>query len=351
MSIARQIVGFAIKAGSSDIHLEEGSPIAIRVNSDIRILQNVIGSDDMTSLLKEIAGEDKLKQYEKTGDLDTSIGLDGLSRIRINAYMANEKRCLTLRILPDNLPRWQDLGLPQPFIDLTQKHRGMVLCTGPTGSGKSTTLAAFINCILETQKRHILTIEDPIEFEFNHSKTSIIHQREVKRDTQSFASALRAALREDPDVIYIGEMRDLETIQLAITAAETGHLVLGTLHTSSAAKTVERIVDVFPGDQQEQARLQVSTSLLGVMTQTLCKNTKGKRSLAYELMVNTPAIANLIRERKVSQIYSQLQTGSKDGMNTLEQCLQQLVENGDITQQEAMGKASNPKALLNMDPH
>ena len=346
MSIARQIVGFAIKAGSSDIHLEEGSPIAIRVNSDIRILQNVMGSEDMTSLLKEIAGEEKLKQYEQTGDLDTSIGLEGLSRIRINAYMANEKRCLTLRILPDSLPRWQDLGLPQPFIDLTEKNRGMVLCTGPTGSGKSTTLAAFINCILETQKRHILTIEDPIEFEFNHSKTSIIHQREVKRDTQTFASALRAALREDPDVIYIGEMRDLETIQLAITAAETGHLVLGTLHTSSAAKTVERIVDVFPGDQQEQARLQVSTSLLGVMTQTLCKNTKGKRSLAYELMVNTPAIANLIRERKVSQIYSQLQTGSKDGMNTLEQCLQQLVESGDITQQEALGKASNPKALL-----
>ena len=346
MSIARRIVGFAIKAGSSDIHLEEGSPIAIRVNSDIRILQNVMSSEDMTSLLKEIAGEEKLKQYEQTGDLDTSIGLEGLSRIRINAYMANEKRCLTLRILPDSLPRWQDLGLPQPFIDLTEKHRGMVLCTGPTGSGKSTTLAAFINCILETQKRHILTIEDPIEFEFNHTKTSIIHQREVKRDTQTFASALRAALREDPDVIYIGEMRDLETIQLAIAAAETGHLVLGTLHTSSAAKTVERIVDVFPGDQQEQARLQVSTSLLGVMTQTLCKNTKGKRSLAYELMVNTPAIANLIRERKVSQIYSQWQTGSKDGMNTLEQCLQQLVKSGDITQQEALGKASNPKALL-----
>ena len=346
MSLARQIVGFAIKAGSSDIHLEEGSPIAIRVNSDIRILENVLRPEDMSKLLREIVGDQKLQQYEQTGDLDTSIGLDGLSRIRINAYMANEKRCLTLRILPDNLPKWQDLGLPQPFIDLTHKHRGMVLCTGPTGSGKSTTLAAFINCILETQKRHILTIEDPIEFEFQHSKSSIIHQREVKRDTQTFASALRAALREDPDVIYIGEMRDLETIQLAITAAETGHLVLGTLHTSSAAKTVERIVDVFPGDQQEQARLQVSTSLLGVMTQTLCKNTAGKRSLAYELMINTPAIANLIRERKISQIYSQLQTGSKEGMNTLEQCLQKLIESGDITQQEALGKSSNPKALL-----
>ncbi len=349
MKITRKIVQFAINAGSSDIHLEEGSPIAIRVNSDIKILDNVLTTEAMNQLLEEILGEDKLKAFEKSNDLDTSIGLDGLSRIRINAYIANNKRCLTLRILPDNLPRWQDLGLPKPLIELTSKNRGLVLCTGPTGSGKSTTLAAFINCILETQKRHILTIEDPIEFEFTHSKHSIIHQREVKRDTQSFASALRAALREDPDVIYIGEMRDLETIQLAITAAETGHLVLGTLHTSSAAKTVERIVDVFPGEQQEQARLQVSTSLVGIMSQTLCKNTSGKRSLAYELLINTPAIANLIRERKVSQIYSQLQTGSRDGMNTLEQCLQKLVENETITQQEALSKASNPKALLTIE--
>ena len=346
MSIARDIVGFAIKAGSSDIHLEEGSAIAIRVNSDIRILENVLRPQDMDKLLEEIIGPEKTQQFHQSGDLDTSIGLEGLSRIRINAYVANEKRCLTLRILPDNLPKWQDLGLPQPFIDLTHRHRGLVLCTGPTGSGKSTTLAAFINCILETQKRHILTIEDPIEFEFSHSQHSIIHQREVKRDTQSFASALRAALREDPDVIYIGEMRDLETIQLAITAAETGHLVLGTLHTSSAAKTVERIVDVFPAEQQEQARLQVSTSLLGIMSQTLCKNTDGRRSLAYELLINTPAIGNLIRERKVSQIYSQLQTGSKDGMNTLEQCLTSLMEAGKISRQEAIGKASNPKAIL-----
>jgi twitching motility protein PilT len=349
MSIAREIVGFAIKAGSSDIHLEEGSPIAIRVNSDIRILENSLRPADMDRLLEEIVGAEKMEQFNKTGDLDTSIGLAGLSRIRINAYVANEKRCLTLRILPDKLPKWQDLGLPQPYIDLSHKHRGLVLCTGPTGSGKSTTLAAFVNCILETQKRHILTIEDPIEFEFTHSKTSIIHQREVKRDTQTFASALRAALREDPDVIYIGELRDLETIQLAITAAETGHLVLGTLHTSSAAKTVERIVDVFPSEQQEQARLQVSTSLIGIMSQTLCKNTEGSRSLAYELLINTPAIGNLIRERKISQIYSQLQTGSKEGMNTLEQCLLSLVESGKITRQEALSRASNPKAILGSD--
>lgn len=349
MGIARDLVEFAIKAGSSDIHLEEGSPIAIRVNSDIRILENVLRPQDMDKLFEEIIGVEKTKLFQKSGDLDTSIGLEGLSRIRINAYIANEKRCLTLRILPDHLPKWQGLGLPQAFIDLTHKHRGLVLCTGPTGSGKSTTLAAFINCILETQKRHILTIEDPIEFQFQHSKHSIIHQREVKRDTQSFSSALRAALREDPDVIYIGEMRDLETIQLAITAAETGHLVLGTLHTSSAAKTVERIVDVFPAEQQEQARLQVSTSLAGILSQTLCKNTEGKRSLAYELLINTPAIGNLIREKKVSQIYSQLQTGSKDGMNTLEQCLTSLMETGKISRQEAISKASNPKAILGTD--
>lgn len=348
MSLTRQIVGYAIQSGSSDIHLEEEAPISIRVNSDIRILEHRLKSSEMDQILDEILGPEKKAAFEQTGDLDTSIGLEGLSRIRINAYMANEKRCLTLRILPDNLPKWETLGLPQSFIELTNLHRGLVLCTGPTGSGKSTTLAAFINCILATQRRHILTIEDPIEFEFEHSQSSIIHQREVKRDTQSFTSALRAALREDPDVIYIGEMRDLETIQLAITAAETGHLVLGTLHTSSAAKTVERIVDVFPAEQQEQARLQVSTSLAGIMSQTLCKNTEGKRSLAYELLVNTPAIGNLIRERKISQIYSQLQTGSKEGMNTLEQCLSDLLKAGKITNEEALRKAANPKAIKDL---
>ena len=345
MSIARQLVGLAIEQGSSDIHLEEGSPIAIRVNSDIRILERVLSSEDMDALLAEIVGPEKVAEFNRTNDLDTSTGLDGLSRIRINVYVANEKRCVTIRLLPDNLPAWESLGLPEAFINLAHRHRGMVLCTGPTGSGKSTSLAAFINYMLENQNRHILTIEDPIEFQFNHTDSSIIHQREVKRDTESFARALRAALREDPDVIYIGEMRDLETIQLAISAAETGHLVLGTLHTSSAAKTVERIVDVFPAEQQEQARLQVSTSLAGVLSQTLCKNTKGKRSLAFELMINNPAIGNLIRERKIGQIYSQLQTGGSEGMCTLEQCLQNLMQEGLITRTTAMGAAGNPRAL------
>ncbi len=346
MSISRKIVAFAIESGSSDIHLEENSPIAFRIHSDIKILENILTTEDMDELYLELLGQEKIKLFNESGDLDTSIGLEGLSRIRVNAYISNNKRCLTLRILPDDLPKWQELGLPQPFIELSKLERGLVLCTGPTGSGKSTTLAALINCILDTQKRHILTIEDPIEFEFSHTQNSIIHQREVKRDTSSFSTALKAALREDPDVIYIGEMRDLETIQLAITAAETGHLVLGTLHTSSAAKTVERIVDVFPGDQQEQARLQVSTSLAGVMSQTLCKNIAGKRSLAFELLINTPAIGNLIREKKVSQIYSQIQTSSKEGMNTLEQCLTELVKNGSITKEEALSKSSNPKGIL-----
>ena len=345
MSIINQIVTNAIEAGSSDIHLEEGVEIAVRINSDIRISAQKLSSVNFDEILNELLTQEEIRDYLNNCDLDTSISIKGLARLRVNAYFSNKRRCLTLRILNDNLPSWKDIGLPQSFINLSNFHKGLILCTGPTGSGKSTTLASFINYILDNQKRHIITIEDPVEYLFKNTKSSIIHQREVNRDTKNFATALRAALREDPDVIYIGEMRDLETIQLAITAAETGHLVLGTLHTSSAAKTVERIVDVFPADQQEQARLQVSTSLAGIMSQTLCKNTKGKRSLAYELMVNTPAIGNLIREKKVSEIYSQLQSGSKYGMNTLEQCLSNLFSEGLITQEEAIGKASNPKAI------
>ena len=345
MTILREIVGSAIKAGASDIHLEEESPIAVRINSDIKISSQVLKASDMEQLLQELCSNEEIEQFNISRDLDTSIGLEGLSRVRINAYVASEKRCLTLRILPDKLPKWEEIGLPESFINLTKLHKGLVLCTGPTGSGKSTSLAAFINCIMHTQKRHIITIEDPIEYEFTHTDKSIIHQREVKRDTKSFASALKAALREDPDVIYIGEMRDLETIQLAITAAETGHLVLGTLHTSSAAKTVERIVDVFPGDQQEQARLQASTSIAGILSQTLCKNNFGTRSLAYELMINNNAISNLIRERKVNQIYSQLQTGSKEGMVTIDQCLFSLIKSGQISLDEAFSKTSNQKAI------
>ena len=310
MSIAREIVGFAMEAGSSDIHLEEDSPIAVRVNSDIKVSPQKLDSEDMDQLLLELLGEEKLNEYNQTGDLDSSIGLEGLSRLRINAYIANEKRCLTLRLLPNDLPRWQDLGLPDAFINLSKLHRGLVLCTGPTGSGKSTTLAAFINCMLETQQRHILTIEDPIEFVFDN-KNCLVRQREVGEDTISFSRALRSALREDPDIILVGEMRDLETISLAITAAETGHLVMGTLHTSSASQTIDRIIDVFPTSQQQQIRVQLSASLIGVISQTLCKTKDNKRTLAAEILVNNNAIGNLIREAKASQVYSQIQVGAK----------------------------------------
>ena len=345
MSISREIISNAIKAGASDIHLEEEAPIAVRINSEIKISSQNINSSQMTQIFGEIINDQDIKKFNECGDLDTSIGIKDISRIRINAYISNNRRCLTLRILPNEPPAWEKIGLPKEFIKLANLHKGLILCTGPTGSGKSTSLAAFINYILESQRKHIITIEDPIEYEFSHTSKSIIHQREVQRDTISFKSALKAALREDPDVIYIGEMRDLETIQLAITAAETGHLVLGTLHTSSASKTVERIVDVFPGDQQEQARLQASTSIAGIFSQTLCKNNYGKRSLAYELMLNNTAISNLIRERKVNQIYTQLQTGQNEGMNTIDQCLSDLVKKGEISLEEAFSKTTNPKAI------
>lgn len=347
MSIINQIVTNAIEAGSSDIHLEEEVEIAVRINSDIRISDQKLSSVHFDEILNELLSQEEKQDYLNKFDLDTSISIEGLARLRVNAYFSNNRRCLTLRILNDNVPNWKEIGLPQSFIDLSKFHKGLILCTGPTGSGKSTTLASFINYILNTQKRHIITIEDPVEYLFKNTKNSIIHQREVNRDTKNFSTALRAALREDPDVIYIGEMRDLETISLAMTAAETGHLVLGTLHTSSASKTVERIVDVFPGDQQEQARLQASTSIVGIMSQTLCKNNYGKRSLAYELMITNNAISNLIREKQINQIYSQIQTGLKDGMQTLDQCLNNLVKDNIISTEEALDKAFNKKSIIN----
>ena len=346
MPIINQIVENAIKAGSSDIHLEENEAIAVRINSDIRISEQKLSPENFDDILKELLSEEEIKNYLEKFDLDTSISINGLARLRINAYFSNQRRCLTIRILNDNVPNWKDIGLPESFMNLAKCHKGLILCTGPTGSGKSTTLASFINYILNNQKRHIITIEDPIEYLFENTKNSIIHQREVSRDTKSFSAALRAALREDPDVIYIGEMRDLETISLAMTAAETGHLVLGTLHTSSASKTVERIVDVFPGDQQEQARLQASSSIVGIMSQTLCKNNYGKRSLAYELMITNNAISNLIREKQISQIYSQIQTGLKEGMQTLDQTLKNLLRESIISEEEALDKAFNKKSII-----
>ncbi len=348
MPIINQIVFNAIEAGSSDIHLEENVEIAVRINSDIRISDQKLSSDNFDEVLNELLSEEEISDYLDKCDLDTSISIDGLARLRVNAYFSNQRRCLTIRILNDNIPHWKDIDLPESFINLSKMHKGLILCTGPTGSGKSTSLASFIKHILDNQKRHIITIEDPLEYLFKNTKNSIIHQREVNRDTKNFSTALRAALREDPDVIYIGEMRDLETISLAMTAAETGHLVLGTLHTSSASKTVERIVDVFPGDQQEQARLQASNSIIGIMSQTLCKNNFGKRSLAYELMITNNAISNLIREKQINQIYSQIQMGQKDGMQTLDQTLNKLVKDNIISHEEALDKAFNKKSIISL---
>ena len=335
-----------VERGGSDLHLTGDTPPYYRVQGSIvPVSDEIYNEEDLNNDLMLLLGKDKLEKIFSDKELDCSYSLENVARFRINVFFDRGRISAVMRALSSNIPTFNQLGLPSSVQQLLNRPRGLMLVTGPTGSGKTTTLASSIDWINENKPHHILTIEDPIEFVYSN-KNCLIRQREVGEDTNSFSKALRSALREDPDIILVGEMRDLETISLAITAAETGHLVLGTLHTSSAAKTVERIVDVFPGDQQEQARLQVSTSLLGVMTQTLCKNIKGKRSLAYEMMINTPAIANLIRERKISQIYSQLQTGSKDGMNTLEQCLKRLVEQGEISQKEALSKASNPKALF-----
>ena len=331
MSIINQIVENAIKAGASDIHLEENEAIAVRINSDIRISEQKLSPENFDDILKELLSEEEIKNYLEKFDLDTSISINGLARLRINAYFSNQRRCLTIRILNDNVPNWKDIGLPESFMNLAKCHKGLILCTGPTGSGKSTTLASFINYILNNQKRHIITIEDPIEYLFENTKKSIIHQREVSRDTKSFSAALRAALREDPDVIYIGEMRDLETISLALTAAETGHLVFGTLHTSGAPNTINRIIDVFPPEQQAQIRAQISTSLKMVVTQRLLKTKDGQgRCGAFEVMKCTAPIQNLIREAKIHQIPSIMQTAVKDGMITMTKSLEELVKAGKI---------------------
>lgn len=289
------------------------------------------------------------KHLEQTWELDCSYGVRGLARFRVNVYKDRGTYAAALRTLSSQAPSIETLGLPNIVREITEKPRGLVLVTGPTGSGKSTTLASMINNINLTRAEHILTVEDPIEFVYEPVK-SLIHQRQVGEDTKSFANALRAALREDPDVILVGELRDLETIQLAISAAETGHLVFGTLHTSSAAQTVDRMVDVFPPEQQTQIRVQLSNSLVAVFSQTLVPKQNPKpgeygRVMAQEIMVVTPAIANLIREGKTSQIYSAIQTGGKLGMITLEKVLAEHYQADIISLEAAMAKTSRPDEL------
>ncbi|HFC29859.1 MAG TPA: type IV pilus twitching motility protein PilT, partial [Oceanospirillales bacterium] len=280
------------------------------------------------------------KEYEEIWEIDFSFEIPGLARFRVNAYNQNRGCAAVFRTIPTEILTLEDLNCPPIFKELISVPRGLILVTGPTGSGKSTTLAAMIDYINKNEHGHILTIEDPIEFVHTSNKC-LINQREVFRDTQSFSKSLKSALREDPDIILVGELRDLETIELALTAAETGHLVFGTLHTSSAAKTIDRIIDVFPAGEKPMVRSMLSESLRAVIAQTLLKRVGGGRVAAHEIMVGIPAIRNLIREDKVAQMYSSIQTGQSYGMQTLDQCLLDLVKKGVVTRQAARAKAAN----------
>lgn len=339
-----------IEMGGSDMHLTAGLPPYFRISGKLQ----PIGDQPMTSeecqrLIFSMLNNTQRKNLEQNWELDCSYGVRGLARFRVNVYKDRGTYAACLRALSSKIPNFDKLGLPDVVREMADKPRGLILVTGPTGSGKTTTLAAIIDLINRTKAEHILTVEDPIEFVYEPIK-SLIHQRQLGEDTKSFANALKAALREDPDVILVGEMRDLETISLAISAAETGHLVFGTLHTSSAAQTVDRIIDVFPADKQTQVRVQLSNSLVAVFSQTLVpkKNVKpGEygRVMAQEIMIITPAISNMIREGKTAQIYSAIQTGGKLGMQTLEKVLADQYKQGLISFEAAMSKTSKQDEL------
>ncbi|MEI6894765.1 MAG: type IV pilus twitching motility protein PilT [Colwellia sp.] len=334
-----ELLAFSVQHGASDLHLSSGTPPAIRVDGDVRKL-NIPAFDakDVNALVYDIMNDRQRKEYEENLEVDFSFEVPNLARFRVNAFNQNRGPAAVFRTIPSKILSLDDLGCPEIFREISNTPRGLVLVTGPTGSGKSTTLAAMVDYINNTKNDHILTIEDPIEF-VHESKKCLINQREVHRDTLSFSAALRSALREDPDVILVGEMRDLETIRLAMTAAETGHLVFGTLHTTSAPKTIDRIIDVFPGEEKSMVRSMLSESLRAVISQTLIKKVGGGRIAAHEIMIGVPAIRNLIREDKIAQMYSAIQTGMQHGMQTMDQCLQGLVNRGMITKADAMEKA------------
>jgi twitching motility protein PilT len=336
-----ELLAFGVKNGSSDLHLSAGVPPMIRVDGDMRRI-NVPSMDhkDVHDMVYDIMNDKQRKDYEEFLECDFSFEVPGLARFRVNAFNQNRGAGAVFRTIPSEILSLEQLGAPKIFEEISDTPRGVVLVTGPTGSGKSTTLAAMVNHKNETEYGHILTVEDPIEF-VHESKKCLINQREVHRDTLGFNEALRSALREDPDVILVGEMRDLETIRLALSAAETGHLVFGTLHTSSAAKTIDRVVDVFPAAEKDMIRAMLSESLKCVISQTLLKKSGGGRVAAHEIMIGTPAIRNLIRENKIAQMYSAIQTGQQFGMKTLDQDLLQLVQKNVVTRQEAMSKAAN----------
>jgi twitching motility protein PilT len=335
------LLAFGVKNKASDLHLSAGLPPMIRVDGDIRRI-NVPAMDhkQVHGLIYDIMNDKQRKEYEEFLECDFSFELPGVARFRVNAFVQNRGAGAVMRTIPSTVLSLEDLKAPNIFKEIAQNPRGIVLVTGPTGSGKSTTLAAMVDFINDSEYGHILTVEDPIEF-VHESKKCLINQREVHRDTHGFNEALRSALREDPDVILVGEMRDLETIRLALTAAETGHLVFGTLHTSSAAKTIDRIVDVFPAAEKSMVRSMLSESLRAVVSQALLKKVGGGRVAAHEIMIGSPAIRNLIREDKVAQMYSAIQTGQQYGMQTLDQCLQELLKKGLVTKQDASKKAMN----------
>ncbi|MEK9626777.1 MAG: type IV pilus twitching motility protein PilT [Gammaproteobacteria bacterium] len=325
-----ELLAFAVKNGASDIHISSGLPPLIRIDGDIRRIKvDALSSNVVHDMIYDIMLDNQRKEFEERWEADFAFELPNIARFRVNAFNQSRGPSAAFRTIPTEVLSLETINAPAIFRTLSEKHRGLVLVTGPTGSGKSTTLAAMIDYVNHTKKGHILTIEDPIEF-VHQSHSCLINQREVGRDTRSFNDALRSALREDPDVVLVGEMRDVETISLALTAAETGHLVFGTLHTSSAAKTIDRIIDVFPAGEKEMVRAMLSESLQGVIAQRLLKKPGGGRVAAYEIMIGTPAIRNLIREAKIPQIYGMIQTGKEAGMITMDQSLEDLVNRGVV---------------------
>ncbi|MDX5372961.1 MAG: type IV pilus twitching motility protein PilT [Pseudomonadaceae bacterium] len=338
-----ELLAFSAKQGASDLHLSAGLPPMIRVDGDVRRI-NLPPMDhkQVHALIYDIMNDKQRKDYEEFLETDFSFEVPGVARFRVNAFNQNRGAGAVFRTIPSKVLSMEDLGMGEVFRKITDVPRGLVLVTGPTGSGKSTTLAAMLDYLNNNKYHHILTIEDPIEF-VHESKKCLVNQREVHRDTHGFSEALRSALREDPDIILVGEMRDLETIRLALTAAETGHLVFGTLHTTSAAKTIDRVVDVFPAEEKSMVRSMLSESLQAVISQTLLKKIGGGRVAAHEIMIGTPAIRNLIREDKVAQMYSAIQTGGSLGMQTLDACLKNLLSKGLISREAAREKAKSPE--------
>lgn len=344
--IIDDLLRFAHKNKASDLHISAGLPPMIRVDGEInKINMPPLEHQKVHSLIYDIMNDRQRAQFEEFFETDFSFEIPNLARFRVNAFNQNRGAGAVFRTIPAEVLTMEQLGMGPVFQKMAEFRRGIVLVTGPTGSGKSTTLAALVDYINETRKEHILTIEDPIEF-VHQSKKSLVNQREVHRDTLSFDAALRSALREDPDVILVGELRDLETIRLALTAAETGHLVFGTLHTSSATKTIDRIIDVFPAAEKDMIRAMLSESLQAIVSQTLLKRQTGGRVAAHEIMLGTPAVRNLIRENKIAQMYSAIQTSASEGMITLDQSLRGLVAKGIISKESARQYAKQPEAFL-----